>query len=52
MPRKSAPVIGLCPQHHRGDAGVHGLGRKAFEKRYGLTEEELLEQTNNLICKP
>jgi len=50
--RDTAPVIGLCPEHHRGNAGIHGLGRKAFEKRYGLTEEELLEQTNNLICKP
>lgn len=49
MPRKSAPVIGLCREHHRGDTGIHGLGRKAFEKKYGLTEEELLEITLGLI---
>jgi hypothetical protein len=51
MPRKSAPVIGLCPEHHRGNTGVHGLGRKAFEKKYGLTEEDLLAQTEELLCK-
>lgn len=43
--RSSAPVIPLCPEHHRGNSGVHGLGRKAFEKKYGLTEEYLLEIT-------
>ena len=49
MPRKSAPVIGLCREHHRGDTGVHGLGRKAFEKKYGLTEKDLLEKTQELL---
>ena len=44
--RKDAPVIGLCPIHHRGsNTGVHGLGRKAFEELYQTTEEELLEKT-------
>ena len=40
--RDLAPVIGLCPEHHRGNTGVHGLGRKGFEKKYGVTEEDLL----------
>ena len=47
--RDSAPVIGLCPEHHRGNSGIHGMGRKAFEKKYALTEEDLLEQTLKLI---
>jgi hypothetical protein len=48
--RDTAPVIGLCPTHHRGsNDGVHGLGRKAFEKKYGLTEEDLLAYTLNLL---
>ena len=42
--RENAPVIGLCPEHHRGNTGVHGMGRKAFERKYGITEEELLEK--------
>lgn len=47
--RDNAPVIGLCPEHHRGNTGVHGMGRKAFEKKYGITEEELLEKTLELL---
>lgn len=38
-------VLPLCPAHHRGNAGLHGLGRKRFERVYGVTELELLEQT-------
>jgi len=41
--RSNAPVIGLCPEHHRGNTGIHGLGRKRFESIYKLTEEYLLE---------
>jgi len=48
--RDLAPVIGLCPEHHRGNTGVHGMGRKAFARFYGVTEEDLLEQTNLLIA--
>jgi hypothetical protein len=47
--RSTAPVIGLCPEHHRGNSGVHGLGRKAFERKYEITEEELLEQSLQLL---
>ena len=45
MKRDSSPVIPLCPEHHTGNSGVHGLGKKAFAERYGVTEEDLLEQT-------
>ena len=47
--RDSAPVIGLCAAHHRGDIGVHGMGRKAFERHYQTTEEELLAWTKELL---
>lgn len=47
--RDNAPVIGLCPEHHRGNTGVHGLGAKAFEKTYAITQLELLEATTNLL---
>lgn len=43
--RSNAPVIPLCPEHHTGNSGIHGLGRKAFEKTYRVTEDELLEFT-------
>ncbi len=44
-------AIPLCPEHHRGNTGYHGLGRKAFERRYGVTELELLEQVQQM-CSP
>ena len=48
--RSNAPVIPLCPYHHRGsNTSIHGMGRRAFEREYSITEEELLEQTENLI---
>ena len=47
--RKNAEVIGLCPEHHRGTSGVHGLGRKGFEACYGLDEQTLLLQTMELL---
>lgn len=34
-------TIPLCPEHHRGDTGYHGLGRRAFEREYGVTELDL-----------
>jgi hypothetical protein len=42
-------AIPLCPEHHRGQSGLHGLGRKAFERHYGVTELELLEQVKELL---
>lgn len=49
MKRENAPVIPLCPAHHTGNDGVHGMGKKAFAKRYGVTEEDLLAQTEELL---
>jgi hypothetical protein len=28
---------------------VHGMGRKAFARNYGVSEEDLLEQTQSLM---
>jgi len=47
--RSTSPVIPLCPTHHRGDAGIHGMGRKAFERRYEITEEALLQIVNEIL---
>lgn len=38
-------LIPLCPEHHRGNTGVHGLGTKGFVKHYGITQQELLDWT-------
>jgi len=48
--RSNAPVIPLCPTHHRfSNTSIHALGRKSFELKFGLTEEYLLERSLELI---
>lgn len=42
-------LIPLCPDHHRGNIGIHGMGTKAFERTYGVTQQELLTWTMELI---
>jgi hypothetical protein len=49
MKSSNMDVIPLCVQHHRGNMGIHGMGRKAFEARYGFTEMELLEDVRQKI---
>jgi hypothetical protein len=38
-------LIPLCPEHHRGKTGVHGLGTKGFVKHYGFDQQDLLDWT-------
>lgn len=38
-------AIGLCPEHHRGESGIHGLGVREFERRYKVSEPVLLAIT-------
>jgi hypothetical protein len=48
--RSDSPVIPLCPYHHRGsNTSIHGMGRKRFNREFGVSEEQLLEQTLELI---
>lgn len=47
--RDLAPVVPLCPEHHRGNSGVHGLGKKGFATRYSLDEDALVELTNQAL---
>ena len=42
-------VIPLCPEHHRGATGLHGLGTKGFPKHYGYDEDDLLNDTRRLL---
>lgn len=42
-------VIPLCPEHHRGKTGVHGLGTKGFPKHWGYTEDDLLADVQKLL---
>lgn len=42
-------TVPLCPAHHTGQQGLHGLGVRAFERTYGLTELDLLAMTINRL---
>lgn len=42
-------AIPLCPEHHRGKTGVHGLGTKGFVKHYKFTEQDLLDEVYQLL---
>jgi hypothetical protein len=42
-------AIPLCPEHHRGATGVHGLGTKGFVKHWGFDEFDLLEDVSKLL---
>lgn len=42
-------VLPLCPEHHRGKTGIHGLGTKGFPKHWGFDEADLLEDVKNIL---
>lgn len=43
-------LIPICYEHHRGNTGIHELGTKAFERHYGVTQQELLDETLKMIA--
>ena len=49
--RSASPIIPLCPEHHRGNTGVHGLGAKGFETKWGVTQEALLERVEQKLAE-
>ena len=42
-------LIPLCPEHHRGKTGVHGIGTKGFAKHYGFDQSDLLSDALHLL---
>lgn len=43
--RSAFLTIGLCPEHHRGATGFHGLGEREFNRHYKTSEIKLLATT-------
>ena len=41
-------TFGLCAYHHTGDMGIHQIGRKTWQAKFG-DEEDLLELANEII---
>ena len=44
-------VAALCPEHHRGATGFHGLGEREFNRRYKTTEADLLAMTLEKLAR-
>lgn len=42
-------LMPLCPAHHTGNLGVHGLGTRGFPKHYGFTEQDMLDRALQLL---
>ncbi len=52
--RSDYAVVGLCPEHHRGKSGLHGMGAKAFIRLYrppGDSEYGLLVWVNEDLAR-
>lgn len=43
--------IPLCPEHHRGPTGIHGLRRRPFETFWKITDYDMLAWTNEALRK-
>lgn len=41
----------LCPEHHRGASGFHGLGEREFNRRYKTNELKLHAEALELLFK-
>jgi hypothetical protein len=44
-------AIPLCPEHHRGATGLHGLGTRGFAKHWGYDEDDLLADVRRELEK-
>ena len=49
--RATSPILPLCPEHHRGNSGIHGLGAKGFINKYSVSFESLLERVDQRLGK-
>ncbi len=50
--RSNSPAVPLCAYHHRlGDSSYHSLGAKGFTSYWGISPEQLIEITNDLLQK-
>ena len=47
--RDDFAVASLCPEHHRGPTGVHGLHRRAFRTMWKVSDIQLLAWQNQAL---
>lgn len=49
--RNDFALVSLCPEHHQGATGIHGMHRRGFHRFWKTNDIELLGWTNELIHK-
>jgi len=49
--RNNWALIPLCPEHHEGPTGIHGLRRAGFYRFWKTNNTELLAWTNEALSK-
>jgi hypothetical protein len=42
-------TIPLCHFHHQGQGGIHHLGLRAWERKFGITEVDLVAETKSQL---
>lgn len=42
-------LIPLCVNHHRGTDGIHNMGTKAWERHFGVSQQDLLNDVMDRI---
>lgn len=54
MGKKASDLLtmSLCDSHHqRGQDAIHHIGRTAFEKKFNVSQDDLIELTNKMLNK-
>lgn len=44
-----ADIMPLCVNHHRGQNGIHTMGRRAWEREFKTTQQELIDKTKDML---
>lgn len=44
-------LVALCPEHHQGATGIHGMHRRPFHRFWKTTDIQLLAWTNQAMHK-
>ena len=42
-------VVPICIEMHKGTNGIHGLHRRGFERRYRISDLDMLAKTTELL---
>ena len=49
--RDDYALVALCPEHHQGATGIHGMHRRGFHRFWKTTDIQLLAWTQEALYK-